>query len=249
MSNYFKELYQTDVSKRVETKKQGKTTLSYLSWAWAWAEVKKFDPNASYKIHTYGEDNKPYLYDNDLGYMITTEVTINGITHSMWLPVLNHSNKAMKNHIWKYDTKYSKDNEVEPATMFDINTSTMRCLVKNIGMHGLGLYIYAGEDIPTNFDEEETQKQKKQDSKKALDYVIAQMNELVEFHGSRENVYALLNLTDKQFLEMYNKDINKLANIIKQFLTPSPRANQDKIVENKEIDPSNVSEAIINEPK
>ena len=249
MSNYFKDLYQTDVTERVETKKQGNTTLSYLSWAWAWAEVKKFDPNASYKIITYGEDKKPYLYDNDLGYMVSTEVTINDITHTMWLPVLNGYNKAMKNHVWKYDTKFKKDNEVEPATMFDINTSLMRCLVKNIGMHGLGLYIYAGEDIPTNFDEEETKKQKQEDNKKALDYVIAKMNELVEFHGSRENVYALLNLTEKEFLNLYKSNTSKLASIIKQFLSPVARKNNDKIVENVSIDQNNISEANINEPK
>ena len=134
--NYFNELYDVDVTDKVEKKKSGNTTLSYLSWAWAWTEVKKRFPNAQYKIHRYGEDNAPYHFDKGLGYMVSTEVTIGDITHEMWLPVMNHSNKAMKDHEYTYETKNKKDNKVEQASMFDINASIMRCLVKNIGMQG-----------------------------------------------------------------------------------------------------------------
>lgn len=146
--NYFTELNQIDVSDKVEKKKSGNTMLSYLSWAFAWGEVKKLYPDASYNIHKYGEDNQPYLYDKNTGYMVTTDVTIDGITHEMWLPVMDHSNKAMKSESYTYNTRYKKDIVVESATMFDINKAIMRCLVKNIAMHGLGLYIYAGEDLP-----------------------------------------------------------------------------------------------------
>lgn len=153
----FKTLNKIDVSQRVEKKKSGNTWLTYLSWAWAWAEVKKKYPEAQYNIHKYGQEEKPYLYDKDLGYMVTTDVTIDGLTHEMWLPVMNHSNKAMKDHEYTYDTKYTKNVKVEKASMFDINTTIMRCLVKNLAMHGLGLYIYAGEDLPEVPEEVEVQ--------------------------------------------------------------------------------------------
>ena len=80
--------------------------------------------------------------------MVFTSVTIEGLTHSMWLPVMDSSNKAMKSEGYTYDTKFKKDISVEPATMFDVNKAIMRCLVKNLAMFGLGLYIYAGEDLP-----------------------------------------------------------------------------------------------------
>lgn len=162
MSEVFKTLNNLNVNDRVEEKKTGKVTLSYLSWAWAWAEVKKIYPKASYNVHKFGEKNKPYLLDEDLGYMVFTDVTIEDVTHEMWLPVLDGANKAMKNKPYTYPvinwTNGKRDGfidkEVSQATMFDINTSIMRCLVKNLAMHGLGLYIYAGEDLPTEEKDE-----------------------------------------------------------------------------------------------
>jgi hypothetical protein len=65
----------------------------------------------------------------------------------MWLPVMDGANKAMKAEAYTYTTKYG-EKDVEPASMFDINKTIMRCLVKNLAMFGLGLYIYAGEDLP-----------------------------------------------------------------------------------------------------
>jgi len=120
-------------------------TLTYLSWANAWGEIKKRYPDASYEIERF--DGKPYLYEDGLGYMVFTTMTIDGITHEMWLPVMNGNNKAMKATPYTIKTKYGEQT-VEAATMFDINTTIMRCLTKNMAMFGLGLYIYQGEDIP-----------------------------------------------------------------------------------------------------
>ena len=108
--------------------------------------VKKDYPNATYKIWK-DEEGRPYIYDENLGYMVFTEVTIEGETLGMWLPVMDSSNKAMKSQPYEIQTKY-KTITVKAATMFDINKTIMRCLVKNLAMFGLGLYIYAGEDIP-----------------------------------------------------------------------------------------------------
>lgn len=167
MSNeVFNTLNNLNVNDRTE-KKQG---LTYLSWAWAWQELKKKYPEATYNIHKFGENQKPYLLDEDLGYMVFTDVTIEGITHEMWLPVLDGANKAMKNKPYTYevnDYQWNKatkrkevvgkvQKDVDQATMFNINTSIMRCLVKNLAMHGLGIYIYAGEDIPSEEKDELT---------------------------------------------------------------------------------------------
>lgn len=117
-----------------------KNNLTYLSWAWAWAEVKKACPDATYKI---GETE----YDEVLGFMCHSSVTIEGETLEMWLPVMDGANQSMKKYAYEYATRYG-NKSVAAATSFDINKTMMRCLVKNLAMFGLGLYIYAGEDLP-----------------------------------------------------------------------------------------------------
>lgn len=147
MSNVWSELSAVDVSDHVE-KKDG---LTYLSWAWAWAEVKKRYPEATYAV-LKNIDGMPY-FQSDAGLMCFVSVSIDGLTHEMWLPVMNHGNKAMKMQPYSYQVfdKYKKvfiEKQVDAATMFDVNKTIMRCLVKCIAMFGLGHYIYAGEDLP-----------------------------------------------------------------------------------------------------
>ena len=136
-----------NVNEHTEVKDTGSTKLTYLSWAWAWAEVKKKFPDATYEIIKF--DGIPYVYDPLTGFMVYTTVTIGGITHEMWLPVMDGNNRAMKAEAYQIQTKY-KTITVAPATMFDVNKTIMRCLTKNLAMFGLGLYIYAGEDLPEN---------------------------------------------------------------------------------------------------
>ena len=144
-------LNSVNVNEHTEVKDTGKTKLTYLSWAWAWAEVKKRFPKASYEIIKF--NGLPYVYDEKTGYMVYTTVTIDEITHEMWLPVMDGNNRAMLAHAYDVQTKYNKFT-VQPATMFDINKTIMRCLTKNLAMFGLGLYIYAGEDLPETPEEE-----------------------------------------------------------------------------------------------
>ena len=140
----FETLFEINVNDHIEKKKD----LTYLSWPYAWAEVKKKYPNATYKIHLFGEKQLPYVFDENVGYMVFTDVTINDLTHTMWLPVMDSANKTIKSTSYTYNTKFKKDILVEAATMFDVNKTIMRCLVKNLAMFGLGLYIYSGEDLP-----------------------------------------------------------------------------------------------------
>ena len=165
MDNYFVTLNNINVNDKTE-KKNG---LTYLSWAWAWAELKKAYPDATYKIRQF--DGKPYLYDENLGYMVMTEITIDNITHEMWLPVMDNNNKAMKSTEYTVNTRY-KEITIQAATMFDINTAIMRCLTKNIAMFGLGLYIYAGEDLP---EEDEERKKAEAEQKKVENSTISEV--------------------------------------------------------------------------
>lgn len=156
----FDTLFHLDVNDRVEKKKTGKTSLSYLSWSWAWAEFKKVEPDAHYEIKKFDNGDGrlvPYLYDENLGIMCFTTVTAGRLTYEMWLPVMDGANKAMKFSEYKYKTKY-EEKTVQPASMFDVNKTIMRCLVKNLAMFGLGLYIYAGEDLPDMTEEQEQQR-------------------------------------------------------------------------------------------
>lgn len=175
--NYFKQLFDIDVSTKVE-KKNG---LSYLSWAWAFAEVKKAFPDAQYEIKKFGEAQLPYVYDPITGYMVYTTVTINGITHEMWLPVMDGANKAMKAEPYTYKVGKGEkafEKTVEAADMFDVNKTIMRCLTKNLAMHGLGLYIYAGEDLPEATIEE--QQAQEEASKKAVEELKAEVKKVVD---------------------------------------------------------------------
>ena len=109
-----------DCSAKVEQK--GK--LTYLSWAWAWQTLMEHYPDSTYE---YDIGN---CLQNDT-VEVNVSVTVQGVTHSMWLPVMDNRNKSIAN----------------PTTR-DISDARMRCLVKAIAMHGLGIYIYAGEDLP-----------------------------------------------------------------------------------------------------
>ena len=204
--NVFEDLFSINVNDYVEKKKD----LSYLSWTYAWAELKKRYPKATYKIKQFGENQLPYVYDENTGYMVFTEVTINDITHSMWLPVMDSNNKSMKSKPYTYDTKYKQNILVNQASMFDINKTIMRCLVKNLAMFGLGLYIYAGEDLPMETAEEIP--------KSKLD-LIHRISKEINLYGSRadslkakilnkysiESLYALSEEQAKETLTTLNE--------------------------------------------
>lgn len=136
-----------DVTGHIE-KKNG---LSYLSWPFAVQEARRKCPDFSFSVQTF--NGYPYQLDPKTGYMVYTTVTMGGVTIPMWLPVMDSSNKAMKDVPYEYEVydKFKKQyvkKTVEAATMFDINKTIMRCLVKNMAMFGLGLHIFAGEDLP-----------------------------------------------------------------------------------------------------
>lgn len=119
------ELLKINVNDKIEQK----NGLTYLSWAWAWSEVLKVDPLATWEAVEF--NGMPCTFLPDTSAMVKTIVTIKGHAKSCWLPVMNHRNQAIKG-----------------PDAFAVNTAIVRCLTKTISMHGLGLYIYAGEDLP-----------------------------------------------------------------------------------------------------
>lgn len=154
--NTFELLNGVNVNEHTEKKNNGKVDLTYLSWAWAWAETKKRCPDANYEI-VKDEKGLPYFADERTGIMCYTRVTIDGMTHEMWLPVMDSANNAMKFEPYTIKTRFG-EKTVAAATMFDVNKTIMRCLTKNLGMFGLGLYIYAGEDLPEDVKQEKPKK-------------------------------------------------------------------------------------------
>lgn len=144
----FNALSNLDLSDKCEKRE----SLTYLSWANAWSEFKSAYPSATYQI-LKNENGLPYFSDPNLGIMVFTEVTVDDVTHQMWLPVMDSKNKAMKLQsytylVWDNYQKKHVEKTVQAASMFDINKTLMRCLVKNLAMFGLGLYIFQGDDLP-----------------------------------------------------------------------------------------------------
>ena len=191
----FEKLYAINVNDKTEKKNE----LTYLSWAYAIAEFKKVHPDMTYEVKKF-ENGLPYAYDPNTGYMVYTSVTVDGQTHEMWLPVMDANNRAMKSEPYVVKTKY-KDITVNPATMFDINKTIMRCLVKNLAMFGLGLYIYAGEDLPEETSETTAEAMKTEPAKQKRTYTRRTATTPIDKYAgikaaleSMKDINSLLNL-------------------------------------------------------
>lgn len=125
--NYFTKLYDINVSEKTE-KKGG---LTYLSWAWAWGELKKQHPDAEYTVY---ENANGWNYHTDgKTCWVKTGVKVAGVEHIEYLPVMDYKNRSIS---------------ADQVTSFDVNKAIQRSLTKAVARHGLGLYIYAGEDLP-----------------------------------------------------------------------------------------------------
>lgn len=135
-----------------KTEQKGKFT--YLSWSFAWAELKKVAPNAKVTVYHNEKDGMPY-FASDGGVIVKVGVEVDGIEHISYLPCMDFKNKAIS---------------IDSFDMMDVNKAIQRATVKAIGLHGLGLYIYAGEDLPEEEREEgpkKTSTRKKKETKEA----------------------------------------------------------------------------------
>jgi len=125
--NYFQVLNDINVSDKTEKK----NNLTYLSWAWAWAELKKIYPNSQYRV--YEKDDGRIYWDDGRTAWVKVSTTVEGIEHIEYLPVMDLRNASIP---------------VDKVTSMDANKAIQRALTKSIARHGLGIYIYAGEDVP-----------------------------------------------------------------------------------------------------
>lgn len=142
----FEKLSKINVNEKTE-KKGGFT---YLSWAFAWGELKKLYPDSQVKVYHDEVTNKPYFSGGNSGVIVKVGVTVEGIEHINYLPCMDFKNKAIPE---------------DKVTMMDVNKAIQRATVKAIGLHGLGLYIYAGEDLPEGDDRPSPVKNKDDKSK------------------------------------------------------------------------------------
>jgi len=184
--NYFEELNDINVSDKTEKK----GSLTYLSWVFAWGEIKKRHPDANYRI--YETENGCIYHTDGRTAWVKTGVTVNGIEHIEYLPVMDHRNQSIP---------------LEKITSMNVNTAIQRSLTKAIARHGLGLYIYAGEDLPDVEKEkadEEAEKMKKQpigDRKAvALRAMLENANVNIDALLKQNKVNTLEELTEEQHL-------------------------------------------------
>ena len=154
-----------DCSAHIEKKGQ----LSYLSWAWAWQTLMEHYPDSTYE---YGA---PAGMTNDTAE-VNVAVTVQGVTHRMWLPVMDNRNKSI----------------VNPTTR-DVSDSRMRCLVKCIAMFGLGIYIYAGEDLPESTKTEVVSEEQAAEIKAMLELSKADVKQFLKYFkaDSVDNMLAV----------------------------------------------------------
>jgi len=132
------------LNKNVNENTEKKNGLTYLSWAWAWAEALKADPDANFKIEMFGD--KCYMDINGTAMVFVT-VTLFGKPIMCQLPVMDSYNKSITVEGVTTVNKYGKEITTK-LDSFNVNTAIMRCMTKALSLHGLGLYIYAGEDLP-----------------------------------------------------------------------------------------------------
>ena len=192
----FEEIYSINVNDKTERK----GNLTYLSWAWAWAEFKKKYPKATYAVDKF---DGTYCTGNDkIGWMVRTEVYADELSYEMWLPVMDMRN-----------------NTILSPKMTEINKTIMRCLTKNLAMFGLGLYIYAGEDVPEDVDEsltdnETTQNKPKNEQKtdgKPQQVKPITRSELIGVYGLENPENTIAWLEGKVGKELANFDAEETA--------------------------------------
>lgn len=197
-----KSVFQTLNEINVNDKVEKKNNLSYLSWAWAWGEVKKKYPNAQYKIYERESDYGPVNYFTDgRTAWVKTSVIINELEHIEELPVMDYKNKSIT---------------LDKLTSFDVNKAIQRSLTKAIARHGLGLYIYAGEDLPE--EDKKKELEPKEETVKKFISLQTEMNELgIDFREQYSDWILKHSQCESQDLQKLNEP--QLQSTIKAYGT------------------------------
>ena len=181
--NYFEQLNNINVQDKIEKK----GNLSYLSWAWAWEQLKIKHPKSQYKV--YERENGIIYWTDGKTAWVKVSVTVDDIEHIEYLPIMDYKNKSIP---------------VDQVSSFNVNTSIQRALTKAIARHGLGLYIYAGEDIPSAEKDDilEEERQSLYDECKELrDIIIGELEMAIDLG----NLKAIWEENEKEIKTLKNR--------------------------------------------
>ena len=206
--SYFDELNNVNVNEHVEQKNR----LSYLSWAWAWQELKKRYPLSFYTIY---EDARGlnYFTDGRTGYVKTGVTVVDGdiaLEHVEYLPIMDYRNNSIP---------------LAEITSFDVNKSIQRSLTKAVARHGLGLYIYAGEDLPDEERAAESAKKANTDDK-VKEYAFALAKVIPEGSHKGEtlkNLYKTARADVEKVYEENGDEVKTAIDLINQFIKESKK--------------------------
>lgn len=206
----FETLFEINVNDHVE-KKNG---LSYLSWPYAWAKVKKRFPNATYKV--YETENGCIYFTDGRTCWVKTGVAIEGLEHIEYLPIMDYKNKAIS---------------LEDVTSFDVNKSIQRSLTKALARHGLGLYLYSGEDLPEIEIEKITSKD------------ASILKSTVKSFDDNSQIYEMIlkKYKVKNFKELMQKQRAKILEGLNQMAKNREVQNGDKVYSTGQRDVASMS--------
>ena len=137
-------------------------------------------------------DNLPIWGNASLGYFTRTQVTVQGISKNMFLPVMDGNNNYLTNEPYEYTTKYGTK-KVDTINVFEINKSVLRCLVKNFALFGIGLYVYKGEDLPTE-EKEQKNIEKQKAELQEIDKIKYKIIELVAKYAFEVTIVKYVNI-------------------------------------------------------
>ena len=197
--NTMKSIFETLNAINVNDHTERKNGLTYLSWAWAWAEVKKLYPDANYYVYERETPNGPVNYFTDgKTCWVKTGVYINELQHIEMLPVMDFKNRAIP---------------LDQVTSTDVNKAIQRSLTKAIARHGLGLYIYAGEDLPEDERQDEPKKPTRVAQVKAL---CTELGITVDQFGNYRNAAAQNSIIpDKRVSDLSDEEFGTLMNFVR----------------------------------
>lgn len=185
--NYFTRLNAINVNGKTEKK----GNLTYLSWVYAWGEIKKLHPDANYTVYE-NADGLNYHTDGRTCW-VKTGVTVNGIEHIEYLPIMDSRNKSIA---------------LNAVTSFDVNKAIQRSITKACARHGLGLYVYAGEDLPEDESDTSPKEPAREDKKPA-----APQQQATKMAVADQKQFIIANATDEQYqaaMDAYGPELERM---------------------------------------
>lgn len=188
---------------------ENKNGLTYLSWAWAWSKVKEYYPEAYYTIYENAEGFN-YHHDSKTCW-VKTGVTIEGIEHIEYLPVMDYRNKSIP---------------VDNVTSFDVNKAIQRSLTKAAARHGLGLYIYAGEDLPeSEVNAKEVEKESIINNISLAIIELKSLDVILQDEGVHKWILKAAKVKNLDYPAMNNEELKRVLKAMDKLISEKKKQN------------------------